>query len=487
VYHRFRVPVHWIEDRGGSAQGDLTCAVGHRLTRSDGTLDGIYAGWRWTGHSLEIEQDRYGFFPLFEWRTPDARVVSTDVAALIERGAPADLDLDALAVFVRLGFFVGADTPYRAIRAVLPPALPRARNPISRPAAIDGFIDLFKAGISRRLPTAPYVMPLSGGRDSRHILFALRDAGYPPDACVTVRHFPPRANDDELVARELCQTLSIAHRVIPQPRDRASLERRKNVETHACSDEHGQFVALADHLRSHTHETYDGIAGDVLSQSSYLTPVVHDLFQRGDIGGVARFVLGGYGSMTSETALARVLARDLYRSLSRERAVARLSEELARHVDAQNPTGAFFFANRTRREIALAPYGLMRDLLVHAPYVDVDLYDFLSGLPASILMDRTLHTEALARAWPQYAHVPYERKGLTTPDRASGRALARALARVVMRDDVRRWIRPSGLLPGVAASALDGRADRLWHASLLFYLAHLAEVATSSSCGPRVR
>ena len=482
-----RVRSHWIRVRGDQAEGDLKCEAGHRISLSDGSLDGIYAGWTWTGTQLAVEQDRYGFFPLFEWRTADSYDLSTDLLTLVERGAPAELDLDGLSVFVRVGFFIGSDTPFRAIRAVLPSALPRRRLDVSRDAARDAFIDLFRTAITRRMPTAPFVMPLSGGRDSRHILFALCDAGYPPQACVTVRHFPPRANDDEVIARELCELLGIEHRVLVQPRDRAAVERRKNEATHLCTDEHAQFVVMSDHLRAHTRETYDGIAGDVLSQSTYLRPDILELFERGNFRGAAEFVLDGYGTMMGEGALARVLAPAVYRELSRERAVQRLAREMAGHADAANPVGSFFLANRTRREIALAPFALMRDVTAFAPYLDRDLYDVLAALPASLLMDRTLHTEAIAAAWPQYADVPYERKGLKVWDRGAARRLARDLAHIVIGDRVREWVRPSALLPGLGATLLDGNGERLWHTPLLVYLDQTTAVAAAANAVPRDR
>ena len=478
---------YWIRVRGDHAEGDLSCEMGHRLRLPDGSLDGIYAGWRWNGGELVVEHDRYGFFPLFEWRTADTHVLSTDLLTLIEQGAPTDFDFDALAVFVRVGFFVGGDTPYRAIRAVVPPMVPRCTLSISRQEAVDGFIDVFRSAIRRRLPSAPVVMPLSGGRDSRHILFELRDAGHAPNACVTVRHFPPRVDDDEVIARELCEVLGIEHRVLTQPPDRAALERRKNEATHVCSDEHAHFVIMADHLRAHTRETYDGIAGDVLSQSTYLRPEIHALFENGDMNGVAAFVLDGYGTMMSEAALARVLTPAMGRELSRERALARLANEVSHFAEAPNPTGAFFLANRTRREIALAPYALMRPVTVYAPYLDRDVYDLLASLPASLLMDRTLHTEAIARAWPQHAQIPYERKGMKTEDRSAARRMSVGLTRMLFQRAMRPWVRRSTLLAGLGATMLDGRAERLWHAPLLLYLDQATKTAAAAAAVPRAR
>jgi asparagine synthase (glutamine-hydrolysing) len=470
----------WIRVADGRAEGDLECTVGHRV-RLDGGMDGIYAGWSWTGRELIVEQDRYGFFPLFEWRSGSTRVLATDLFTLLKKGAPRVLDLDALSVFVRIGFFVGADTPFQSIRAVVPGPLPRRRLEIRRSEAVDGFIDLFRQSIRRRLPSEPFVMPLSGGRDSRHILLELRDAGRPPAACVTVRHFPPRANDDEAIARDVCTALAIEHRTIAQPAGRASLERRKNLATHLCTDEHAQFVVLAEHLRAHPRETYDGIAGDVLSQSTYLRPDVHTLFARGDFRGVAAYVLDGYGITMSEPALARVLAPEFARELTRERALARLTAEIATHADAPNPIGSFFLSSRTRREIALAPYGLMRDLIVYAPYLDRDLYDFLSALPADMVMDRTLHTDAIARGWPQLAALPYERKGLKVEDRWEQRKTAASLLAAVARHRTRPYLRRAALWPPLLATLADGAAHRLWPAALVLYLDQIADVSTNAA------
>ena len=470
---------------GPVTDGELECRVGHRIRLADGGIDGIYAGWSWNGREVVVDQDRYGLFPLFEWRAGNTRVLSTDLVTLLECGAPRALDLDALSVFVRVGFFVGSDTPFTAIRAVLPPPLPRRSLEIARGQAIDGFIDLFRQSMARRHPAAPVVMPLSGGRDSRHILFELCDAGRPPAACVTVRHFPPRANDDELIAREICGALGLEHRAIAQPRDRASLERRKNLLTHLCTDEHAQFIVLLEHLQANTRETYDGIAGDVLSQSTYLRSEVHALFRRGDYRGVAAFVLDGYGNTMSDPALERVLAPGFCREVSRERALARLASEIARHADAPNPVGSFFLYNRTRREVALAPYGLLRDLTVFAPYLDRDLFDFLSALPAELLMDRALHTDAIARAWPRHAHLPYERKGLTVEDRWAQRRFAAALLGAVVRARSRPFVRRTTLVPPLSATIADGASQRLWHATLVLYLDQIAEMATKAATASR--
>ncbi len=469
----------WIRtgNAGGrpSATGTLACLAGHRI----GGEDGVYAGWTWDGEALRIEQDRYGMFPLFRWSPTDGSVLSTDLLQLVERGAPTGLDFDALSVFLRLGFFVGDDTPFASIRAVLPPRRSIAAARLSRPAAIRGSIDLVRQAIRRRLPTAPFVLPLSGGRDSRHLLFELIDAGYPPGRCVTVRHFPPRGNEDEEIARLLCGRFGLAHVVLDQPRDRIDTERRKNLRTHLCTEEHGQFMVLADYLSGATRETFDGIAGDVLSQSSYADPALLALFRRGDVRGVAEFLLHGHGNVVTERALSRLVAPRLHGQLSRERAVARLEREIATHLDAVNPIASFYFWNRTRREIALAPYGLQREITAFAPFLDCDVFDFLGSLPPELTIDRTLHTETIATAFPGYADIAYAQPARRNEDAGFQRTLAWGLLTMLARSGKRRLLNRAGLLPSIGTTLVTGATDRLWAVPLAIWLDQITTIGRS--------
>jgi asparagine synthase (glutamine-hydrolysing) len=272
----------------------------------------------------------------------------------------------------------------------------------------------------------------------------------------------------------VCRAVGVPHMVLRQWTDRVRAERVKNRCTHFCSDEHAQFVAVAEHLRASTHETYDGIAGDVLSQSSYLNAEIHARFKRRNARGVAEYLLDGYGTSVSDAALERLVAPALFREIPRERAIARLAEEISRHASAPNPTSSFFFWNRTRREVALSPFALMRGLTVYAPYLDRDVVDLLSGLPASLLMDRTLHTEAIARAYPAVAALRYEAR--TRQARAPGTPpLALKLAGIAASGSA--MLRPTRLLPGLVAAAIGGDMARLWHTPLVVYLDQLAKVA----------
>lgn len=403
----------------------------------------------------------------------DRRLGAPDVL----RAEGLDLDDEAVAVFLRLGFFVGDDTPFRAIRAA---GRPRVRPPrphgLTRAQLVEAFAEMFRSAIRRRLPDVPYVLPLSGGRDSRHILLELHDAGRPPAAVVTVEHFPPRLNDDVKVAADLSTRLRLPHRVLHAARDRVTAEEVKNGQTWFCTDEHAQFLPLARYLRQVTPLTYDGIGGDVLSQSSYLNPDLLALFRTGNLEAAARFLLDGFGRQGLEQALAWLLGPDARRRFDRERAVSRLVRELRRHATAPNPVASFFFWNRTRREIALAPLGLLAPVQVHMPFLDQDLFDCLMATPAETLLGGRLHDDVLARRWPRLAEVPYAATRNDASNPAHHRRTARALLTRVLSGQS-HLLNRRAVAARCVATAIDGHPGRLWFLPLVIWLQQVERLA----------
>ena len=163
----------------------------------------MFARWAWDGERLIAANDRFGVQPLYYASEAGTLRISPSVGALLRSGASPALDDAALAVFVRIGFFVGEDTPFRAIRALPPGACAEWRagrfevrsdrahpapSTLGRDEAIDAFAQLFTRAVERRLQASasPIAVPLSGGHDSRHIVLALHALGRPPDRCVTV-------------------------------------------------------------------------------------------------------------------------------------------------------------------------------------------------------------------------------------------------------------------------------------------------------------
>jgi hypothetical protein len=472
---------------------------GHRVSRGPGREpDGIFASWDWDGRTVTASNDRYGVSPLFYWHDGQQFGVSPSILALVAQGAPTRFDQTAIDTFLRLGFFLGCDTPFEAIRAVPPNTVldwgagvlrisggpPKAaRHSVSRDDAIDGFIALCRQAIRRR-PADPdaTIMPLSSGRDSRHILFELCAAGHRPRA-VTIPRYPPRPGEDERIAPIVAKAVGVPHTMLVQPESRFAAELHKNWATHLCADEHTWFVAMIASIEESTTVLYDGLGGALSVPNRFHSRQALELLERGQTREVADRIVANYG-VSTEAFLARVV-NPASRAGARERAIARIAAELDEHLEAPDPIKSFNFWNRIRRELALVPHGLMKRIpTVYTPYLDRDLYDFLMGLSADILTpdlktwDKGFHTEAIARAFPQYADLPYENKGAPQLDRRAhdGRFGADAGAFIVANlPREPRLVRRSYVLPRALCAAATHAFGRRcpWFAGPCLYLTQL--------------
>ncbi len=392
-------------------------------TRENRAAGDPFAEWRWDGTSLRIVADRYGICPLFYVDGGHEFAVARSIDALLAIRRSAALDHDAVAAFLRLGFFLDEDTPFRAIRSLAPAAsiewqdghlrVSTSRPPasplrISRAAAIDGYVDLFRQAIARRLPDTDFYLPLSGGRDSRHMLFELARAGRRPRLCVTVDRHRLGYEDERDVARHVARAVGVEHRGLGATPLGIAPDRWAIRQQQYCSDEGGWYKPCADLLQRDTTASYDGIGGDMWAECSFNTPAQSDLFGVADANEIARRLLDYW---RRDAYIDVLLSAPAYREMSGERAIARVAESVRSHQASPNPLASFYFWNRTRRKIALMPLGVLSRLHVHCPFLDGDLFDFVSNLPADVMRRGSFHTDVVARAFPELGHLPYSSAG----------------------------------------------------------------------------
>jgi hypothetical protein len=476
-------------------RGHAHAAFGHRLPApAGGVADGIFAGWEWDGTRLTVTNDRYGIQPLFWAKFVGGGIgVSPSIVALIEQGASVELDAEALAVFFRLGFFVGDDTPFAAIRTAPPNAVftwkrdqfeCRGRCPdippaltISRDDAIDAYIDLFAHAMAKRRPVPETCgIPVSGGRDSRHILLELQRTGCVPSVCVSALDHPPDPNEDPRIAATLCEALGFRHVIVEQKLSPFRAELRKNMETNFCARAHGWYLAVADFMSGRFECTYDGIAGDVLSQSKFLSAGLDSAFRSRDIDTICAALLATQPAGT--VGLRGILKGGLRPCLEPSVAKGRLAREAVRHLDHPNPVGSFIFWNRTRREIALAPYSLLKGIpVVYAPFLDHALFDFLASLPSSMLLDHHFHDDTIARAYPNFAHIPYAKNAAPGADDSSVRTrFVREMARNLLFRKPSRLVKTMGPRARLLTSVVSNGSINPWISPIIIYLNQLESI-----------
>lgn len=415
------------------AVGSLSSSFGYKISSQNGKdSEGIWAQWRWNGEKFELTNDRYGFFPLYYFESDGNFGISSSVTALLNHSQVSKkLNDPAMAVFLRLGFFIGNDTPFRDIKPVPPDCrmswqdgnlqidskgniCPPLCNDISRKSAVKEFGELFQSAVEQMLPTEEdkVAVPLSGGKDSRHILFALKRAGYTPDACLTMLYYPPKSNEDAEIAKLVAQALGTRHITLPQSQSRLYSELRNNILTNFCADEHSWIIALADYIKNEKYTLlYDGIAGGVLSTGKFLTREKLRLYESGDFHSLAELLLRKEGYLTA------ILPKHLYQRWNRHLAVSHLAKELVKYAHTPNPIAQFLFWNRTRREIALSPWSILANnqTRVFAPFLADQVYDFLASLPVSYLREGQFHLEAINSLYPKYSWLPFESKSKLKP------------------------------------------------------------------------
>ncbi|WP_026182232.1 MULTISPECIES: hypothetical protein [unclassified Thioalkalivibrio] len=392
----------------------------------------LVAGWSFDGASLSVSADRLGFIPLFYAREGRRLIVADSLREAAARLSAPAFDDEAIAVFMALGYLVGDQTPLAGVKVLMPgetllwregvlsgerPAIPlMAAFPGDPHEARTRFAELFARAIERRAAGGVGRLPLSGGRDSRHICLELAQQDTPPPRTLVLR---AKRGDESGVACALSQHLGIECQVIDNPQDCIAAERQKNRLNHYSTDENSWYLALMPHLDG---PVFDGLAGDALSNGNYFDPRTAECLDAGDLEGAANRVLMA-GSYTS--FLKRPF-QDRWRLQVAHDAIIR---ELAMHAGAPDPVKSFLFWNRIRREIALLPIAMAgQQQAVCLPYPDPDVLEFLLSLPWQSFATRAFHDEVIRSRYPHAAHIPYSQKATGSPPRVEWASLSRRVS-----------------------------------------------------------
>ena len=386
--------------------------------------------WTWTGQEVIARSDAYGLTPLYYCAGQNEIVLGTSLLGPLSRGVSADLDEAAIAAFLRLQFYLGDSTPFSAIKRLPPNATltwsrsglaitgerPTAKlQDLSENQALDAYVEAFRQSIRKHPNTDDLIHPLSGGKDSRHILFELLTAKRRPNFCVTTRSFPPVSGEDCKVATQLSKALGLEQQIVTQRQTSVEAEVSKNLLTDFCCLEHGWFMRLGQFFASTKATIYDGFAGDILSAAAQQTPEARALYRAGNYGELADSLLTRIGSRQgSESVFTKLYAPRLGQDAGYEAAREALKTELARHSDVSNPLGVFYFWNRGRRLIAMAPLRVFPSHLnVIFPFLDQEVFELLVSLPVAITGNPSFHTKAILKAFPKSAQVPFADNRLT--------------------------------------------------------------------------
>ncbi len=485
---------------GGStrAAGDLHAEFGHRVPSTTDTIDdGVYAGWSFKNGGLRLFSDRYGMHPCFyaiESRNGASVLrASNCVLRLLAEGVDPEPDHEARSAFLRFGFYLGDDTPFKQIKAFPPRAAatiqdgrwsvtgsytPAPPREWTEDRAIEAFVEGFRGAIGRR-PCDPEktAMPLTAGRDSRHIILELARQGMAPQRTLTANPYPALQDIESEAAAKVAGRVGVEHETVTRTRSLIELDKERNLRTDLLTDEGTWAEILRPRLRELAPAfAYDGIAGNGLAESKKSGADHARLFAEGRYEELAAKLIRQH-EIPAES-IEPFIPRGRQRDYDRSRVVERTAELLRDCEGEANPVERWYARSRTRREVVLCTtrvFGFVPTY--YAPFLDHELYDNLASVPAEDLARfGDIHTKAIARAYPEAADLPYGKPG--TGARFSGRAIE--MADALLRLGLYAARRDPARAPRVAAWTLqrltDRRAEKTMPRRFLQYLIQLEHI-----------
>lgn len=388
--------------------------------------DGAYVTWAVSDKEVVIETDALGLVPYFIYRCDNKAIISDSLIKILDL-CPSNIAVDwaALAVFLRLGHHIGDDTPFNEIKR-LPansivtishnrftvnkkPSSPIDIRPTSLSGAIENYASIFDSticGIVENLDRE-LIQPLSGGRDSRHILAALMKAGSRPSICVTQALPPPQRNDDVTVSKLICAELNLSHVISPSVKNHYVQEKLKNSQISYESVHHAWLLPISNYLKGLPSSVIlDGLGGDILSESKTIKPRYYELIDSASFENLAHEILG------NDSFLRKQMNKKANHLLRREFALQRLTDELMEHRNSSNLLVSFFLANRSRRSIAPSCWDLFgaRHHVI-TPYLAPPVRNFLLSLPHEFHQRGDLHTLAIQKGYPIFRDYAYGGNG----------------------------------------------------------------------------
>jgi asparagine synthase (glutamine-hydrolysing) len=479
-----------LEEHAGEAA--LVTAI-VRAGREDllAQLNGVFACAVWEADAgrLHLVTDRMGFRLLYyhhDESTGELTFSSDIRGVLAGPNVPRRVDWQACSTYVHLGHHVGERTKFEGVLCLPPgtalrwmegrialrrywdPASLQIRDGTSWDDAIDGSIERFSTAIQRRWKdiSAPQIVFLSGGLDSRRIAAELKRQGCDFHA-YTTRGFSAK-DKDRPIAAEVASILGVPHTMVNLP-DRGFASHywpRANRLTEYEVPQHQWVLPLVDALPKGGLMNYDGIAGDIAmdgaqrasplyAPESFLGACAQDRHV------VARSILGCSMDLSH-------LSPELRHRLTPEAAVVSIAEELRRYETSGNHITLFYLFSRTRRGVC--PFSL-KVVLPKAecmmPFLDHDYIEFVMSLPLEIRTQHILRNRMVERAYPRLAEVAYTANANAPRRKSRGADIRltqqrRDLVRNGLRNHIlaRPWVFSRKALPRALSDLMRMRLSR---------------------------
>ncbi len=292
----------------------------------------------------------------------------------------AAIDPIGLATVLSLGYAIGGRTVLQGVRA---DEVDVAQFAAARPPSDAELIELSIEAVRSAIGRGGTTVILSGGRDSRLILLAMRELGLRPRALITLDQYG--RHSDAAIAERLARFVDEPfQRVAPLPFDGA-----RELDRHAMQSfqslEHEWFVAIAARARLIDGGVTDGIGAGVLATGSLLEAEAVALYRAGHFDALCEWTAarGGFASRRFQEA-ARSVGVPL---ASRDEVLHEFAGVLRELATTPNPLGMYSLMHWTRRGIGASAYGLLPQDRVRTPLFENELCRAVAAYPMEMALE----------------------------------------------------------------------------------------------------
>lgn len=368
--------------------------------------DGFYLKWEWDGEVLSVLSYPNGFYPAYYCCNESEFILCDNlvqICNLIDQ--PLVFDDIAFAAFLCTGMYFKDATPFKDIFAMPEGGrvafsafgLVRSTREMSELGMRGGGVTefakdysrLFSDAMSADLPTVS-CLPLSGGRDSRHILLELLNLNANFSAVTAFKNNSKFINNDVEIASKLCNELGVEnHKVVFSRFTEIEAECIKNLASSFSFLEGGWKCALMHHCKSEDVAIYDGIGGDFLSRGKFVDGSVSLAFKNGEFAPLLKII--DKRNDANIGALSEVVGF-MYEN---DKVTEYIKDHMSDYLGEVSPISEFFLWNRARRQIASMSTGIYGKGRIVTPYLNLNLFQFLRAVPENVTGTKILHDRAI--------------------------------------------------------------------------------------------
>lgn len=401
-------------------EGDRSCLFGYQYHLGGYPKPaGVWSRWDFKDDILTIENDCLGFCPIYYYCDDTKIVVSNSIIQIIAQTGDVGLDDYGLSMFLRRNYFLDDYTAYKNIKTLAPNSTviwnkgklsitqsflePLKPESLNHEQIVDGYIELTHQALKRHLPKEDnFIMPLSGGRDSRIMLLELLKNGFKPKICYTCGE-----QRDVKLATQVAQRLNLNHKVLDYNQRWVADAVRKNLRISFSTIQHDWLMSLGDVVRNGGLLSYDGNGVGMFSRNAFTDAgiKVFEYYRNGKYQELADFA---FPPDNANEKYLQHLPKDfkfIFGDIQKLR--QDYIDGFAKYDMYPNDLSAFSFYCNTRTAISTCPYGIMHPAKIYCPLLDYDLFRFVASLTPEQVLEKEPQAVAVRKAFPDLADIAF--------------------------------------------------------------------------------